>query len=297
MCDFNKEHRKNVVIKNGKIVLYTKIVKAVYRCIQSALLWYDLYVNKLKDMGFEINPYDKCTVNKMINVSQCTSDWYVEKNKISHKEAKVVENMFTIPKEKFGELTITKGNSRDVLGMNLRITKEKRVDIATRKQIKEAIEMFGEEIKGKLSTPAAKHLLWVYDTKPLLDQKRKYTPHSVTSKCLYITKRGRPDIDSTVAFLCKRVSKSNEDDWKKLERLLVFLKNTINDKSYIGVFNIESLYTWIDAAYAVHPDMISHTGEAILFRRGMLNCWSGKQNLNTNRKIEAEIVGVSDYLL
>ena len=61
------------------------------------------------------------------------------------------------------------------------------------------------------------------------------------------------------------MSQRNEYDWKKLERLLVFLKNTINNKRYIGVFDLESLCTWIDAACAVNIDMKSHTGGAILF--------------------------------
>ena len=98
---------------------------------------------------------------------------------------------------------------------------------------------------------------------------------------MYITKRGRPDINTTVAFLCTIVSKSNKDDWKKLEKLLILLKNTINDKRYIGVFNLESLYMWIYAAYDVHPDMKIHTWGEILFRRGMLHCWSVKQKINT----------------
>ena len=73
-------------------------------------------------------------------------------------------------------------------------------------------------------------MLWVDDKKPHLDQKRKDTLHSVTDKCLYITKKGRPDFDPTVVLLCTKVPKINEDDWKKLERLLIFLKNAINDK-------------------------------------------------------------------
>ena len=106
-------------------------------------------------------------------------------------------------------------------------------------------------------------MLWVDDTKTLLDQKRKYTLHIVTAKCLYTTKRGRPDINTTVAFLFTRVPKSNYDYWKKLDRLLIFLKNTIDDRRYIGILNLESLYTWIDSAYTVYPDMNSHTGGSI----------------------------------
>ena len=67
MFDVNEEHRKNVVINNGKRVLYMRVVRAIYGRTQSTLLWYDLYANKLEDMGFEINPYDKCIVKKMIN--------------------------------------------------------------------------------------------------------------------------------------------------------------------------------------------------------------------------------------
>ena len=114
---------------------------------------------------------------------------------------------------------------------------------------------------------------------------------------MYITKGGRPYIETAAEFLCTGVSKSNEDDWKKLERLLICLNSTIDDKRYIGVLNIESLYTWIYAAYAVHPDMKIQTGGAILFGRGMLHCRSVNQNLNNKSSTEAEIVGLSDYLL
>ena len=63
---------KNMVIKNGKIVLYMKLVRAIYEYLKPALLWYNLYPNTLKGMGFEINPYDKCIANKIINGNQCT---------------------------------------------------------------------------------------------------------------------------------------------------------------------------------------------------------------------------------
>ena len=144
----------------------------------------DLYANTLKDIGFKINPYEKCISNKTINRNQCTIGWYVDDNKISHKEEKSVDDMLTIFRETFGDLTITQGNSHDFLGMDLTTTKEKRVDIAMRKKIEEAIGIFREGIKGRVLTPASKHLLWIDDTKPPLDQKRKDTLHSVTDKCL-----------------------------------------------------------------------------------------------------------------
>ncbi|KAI2493969.1 Reverse transcriptase (RNA-dependent DNA polymerase) [Fragilaria crotonensis] len=54
--------------------------------------------------------------------------------------------------------------------------------------------------------------------------------------------------------------------------------------------------TWVDASYAVHPDMKSHTGGLLSFGTGGLVCKSGKQKLNTKSSTEAELVGASDYL-
>ena len=89
----------------------------------------------------EINPYEKCIANKIINGNQCTIGWYVDDNKISHKKTKVVNDMLTTFKEKSGDLSITRGNSHDFLGMDLtiKITKYKTVEINMEKKTKEAI--------------------------------------------------------------------------------------------------------------------------------------------------------------
>ena len=56
------------------------------------------------------------------------------------------------------------------------------------------------------------------------------------------------------------------------------------------------LYTWVDAAYAVHDDCKSHAGGAMPFGRCVFGTKSTKQKLNTKSSTEAEAVGVSDYL-
>ena len=72
MCLVNPEYTKHViyeVIRKGKNVkqLYVRVLRALYDCIESALLWYQLYPTTLQDMGFVFNPYDKCVANKIIN--------------------------------------------------------------------------------------------------------------------------------------------------------------------------------------------------------------------------------------
>jgi hypothetical protein len=38
--------------------------------MKSALLFYRKLVSELKKIGFEINPYDPCVANKMVNGTQ-----------------------------------------------------------------------------------------------------------------------------------------------------------------------------------------------------------------------------------
>ena len=77
---------------------------------------------------------------------------------------------------------------------------------------------------------------------------------------------------------------------------LIFCKNTIDDVRIIGATSVEDIFTWIDAAYAVHNDMISHTGGCMSLGIGTLHSKIAVQKLNTNSSTESEIVGVSKYL-
>ena len=63
-------------------------------------------------------------------------------------------------------------------------------------------------------------------------------------------KRARPDIEILVVFLCMRVRNPEEDDWKKLQCVLCWIKGTIDEVQYVGADDLKKLYTWVDAAYA-----------------------------------------------
>ena len=67
MCEVCSDYIPFVGIENGKRVLYLQLLKALYGCVKSALLWYDLFSGTLHEMGFELNPYDTCVANKTIN--------------------------------------------------------------------------------------------------------------------------------------------------------------------------------------------------------------------------------------
>jgi len=75
MCKVNPKYEKFMTIEKGKRVLYLQLLKALYRCVQLALLWYDLFTNTLKEAGFVLNPYDACVANRTVNGKQCTIVW------------------------------------------------------------------------------------------------------------------------------------------------------------------------------------------------------------------------------
>eukprot|EP00957_Ditylum_brightwellii_P109153 8326460-Ditylum_brightwellii.AAC.1 len=77
---------------------------------------------------------------------------------------------------------------------------------------------------------------------------------------MFLCKRGRQDVNPGVGFLSTKVKEATEEDWKKLLKMMGFLLYTINDKLILEADDSQTLTWYMDAAFAVHPDMKSHTG-------------------------------------
>ena len=86
-----------------------------------------------------------------------------------------------------------------------------------------------------------------------------------------------------------RVSNSDVDDWKKLKRVMTWLRQTRSDVRLIGATSVKELYTWVGAAFAVHDNMRSQTGGVMSFGYGMVHCRSNKQKLTTKSSTEVSI--------
>ena len=52
-----------------------------------------IYTSTLNDTDFELNPYDRCIVNKQIQGKQCTIAFYVDNNKVSHVKENIVDTL------------------------------------------------------------------------------------------------------------------------------------------------------------------------------------------------------------
>ena len=296
LCRMNPKYIPFVVIERGVKVLYVRLIKALYGCVQSALLWYELFTTTLQSMGFVLNPYDHCVANSDINGTQCTIAWYVDDTKISHADPEVVTSIISKIEERFGKMTVTRGKEHVFLGMRIRYTEQRTAVISMKEYLEEAIREFGLPISRVAATPAKRNLLEVDGTSAVLGNDRSKVFHSVSAKLLYVSIRARMDLLLATGFLCTRVSKSTVEDESKLKRLLEYVYGSLDLEYTIGADNMGQFRSWVDASYAVHPDMKSHTGGVISFGTGGIVCKSTKQKLNTKSSTEAEVVGASDYL-
>jgi hypothetical protein len=149
---------------------------------------------------------------------------------------------------------------------------------------------------GEAPSPAANHLLTVNNYNIKVDEKKAQFFHTNVAKMLFLCKRARPDLQTAVAFLSTRVKSCNEDDYKTLIRMLQFLRATREKILTLSAYSLHNVRWWVDASYAVHLDMKSHTGGAMPLGWGVIYGTSKRHKLNTNSSTKAELVGVDDVM-
>ena len=119
-----------------------KVLRAINGCIESALLWKNFYVNTLKYLRSSINIYDRCLYKKTIDGKQCNVVWYVDYNNLLHVDPNVVTDILEEIKKQFGDLVIIRGDTNDLLGVDIKIRKENKVELIMKHQIEDAVRKF-----------------------------------------------------------------------------------------------------------------------------------------------------------
>ncbi len=113
---------------------------------------------------------------------------------------------------------------------------------------------------------------------------------------LYLAKHARPDILTATSFLCTRVTKPTKADQRKLLRVIGYLKQTSDYKYTIAPNKPLQVIAYIDAAFATHKDLKSHSGVAIFVAGTLVYVGSIKQQCVTKSPTESELVALSDYV-
>ena len=299
LLDINpSEYQQYVYYERGQKILYVHILRAIYGMLISGILFYKKFRTSIEKIGYKVNPYDPCVANKTINNKQHTISWHVDDLKSSHVDSKVNDNFhkwLQLEYGKISEVSATRGKKHTYLGMTLDYTTPGEVKVDMIDYVEKMLEEFPMNLKGKVSSAANENLFRV-DVGKRLDSLKGEVYHTFVAKSLFLTKRARPDILTTVAFLCTRVREPTTLDWTKLVRLMDFLCKTKKDCLTLRSDGRRIAKWSIDAAFAVHPDMKSHSGMTMTLGRGAISSMSKKQKLNTRSSTEAELVAVDDGL-
>jgi hypothetical protein len=284
-----------VVSDQHKRVLYVQVLRDLYRMLVAALLWYMELKGDLETHGYIFNPYDPCVANKMIHKRRHTVRYHVDDLMCSHMDPKVntqFKKWLNQMYGKHGKVTTIRGDVHDYLGMTFDFSETGKVKIGMIDYMEAMVADFSTvfEPKDTAPTPTAENLfaegenlfaegenLFAEGKSEELDTDRDAEFHTFVAKGLFACKRARPDIHPTIAVLSTCVQKPNEEDWKRLHRLLRYINGTRKDKLILSADDLHVIKWYVDCAFAVHPDFKSHTGGSMTYGKGTPMSMSRKQ--------------------
>jgi hypothetical protein len=155
-------------------------------------------------------------------------------------------------------------------------------------------------VKKKLNiaktSAAPDDLLVVNEDAEKLSEEGATAFQNLVAKTLHVSKRARPDVSTAIAFLTTRVRAPNIDDWTKLSHLMEYLRVDRLCPLILSADGSGVLMWYVDASFAVHPNMRSHTGGVFTMGRGFPINSSTKQKLNTQSSTESELVAVDNMM-
>jgi hypothetical protein len=289
-----------LVQERGELTMYVELLKTLYGTMRAAQLFWERLSRQLDDWGFTPNPYDSCVVNKIVDGKQLTVAWHVDDLKISHIAAVVVDNLITNLDSEFGKetpLSKSWGKVHNYLGMTLDFATPGQVMITMIDYIKMICMDLPKDMIGSAATPAANHLFRTDDENAApLDKDRADLFIHLTMQLLFLSQRACPDIQTVVSFLCGCIQQPNNHDYRKLSRVMKYLQSTIDLPLVLSADGSGTPRWHIDASYAVHMDMRSHTGGVMMLGKGSVYSTLVKQKLVTRSSTEAEVVAVHDVM-
>ena len=213
------------VTEGNQKVLYVHITQAIYGMLVSAMLFYHKLTKALLSYCFELNPYDPCVVNKMVNSEELTICWHMDDLKSSHINPKVNDKFLQWIKDIFGQLRevkMTQGPLHDDLGMTLDYSVPGPVSIDMSHYVEKMVKEFPQEnLKGASVASLWNENLFMgqHDSAPLEKEQAKLF-HTMTMQELFLCKCGHLDIAPAIAYITTWVQRLNHTDWTKLCQMM-----------------------------------------------------------------------------
>jgi hypothetical protein len=130
--------------------LLVQCQNALYGTMVASQLYYHKFTKSLTSVGFKINPYDPCIVNKTVNGTQMTICFDVHDCKLSHCSSRANDNMIDWLRQEYesifedgaGQVTVRRGRVHKYFGMTLDYTIHGQVNILMFDYVNKIINAF-----------------------------------------------------------------------------------------------------------------------------------------------------------
>lgn len=145
LIEIDPGYREYVVYENGKRVLCTAILRAIYDMLIASLLFYKTIRGDLEGVGFIFNPYDPCVANREVEAKQQTIRFHVDELLSSHMNPKVNDDFLVWLKDIYGsykKCTSTRGKVHVYLGMTLDFSSKGKLKIRMDDCVSRMLEEF-----------------------------------------------------------------------------------------------------------------------------------------------------------
>ena len=176
-------------------------------------------------------------------------------------------------------LTIQRVKKLIYLGMELNIRGKVKVDIDMINNIEAMLKDISENMDRWENTPAATYMFNINKNAEKLTEKEAQFFHTTTAKILFTCKRSRSNVQTAVSFLCRCMKEPNSDNYKKLRRIIRYLRKTKNLVMRLQITDITMIKWWVGASFAAHPNMRGHTGEFMMIELSSLEHLTNKNSI------------------
>ena len=284
----------NFLTEKGELILC--LDRFIYGLKQSPYKFQLELQATLIGLGYEACANDECLFVKKVGPDISLLSTHVDDILQVSTNDTLIEELRTHLSTIFAQVTFN-DKADAYLGMSITTSDDLHTIRLSQKGLTEdIIRKFLKDETSSVKTPADSDLFEVdkLADKPDADDNNFI---SIVMSLMYLARLTRPDILLPVTYLASRAHCPNKDDYKKLGRIIRYLKGTVNEGTYIQCKDIR-LYCHCDASYGIHSDGRSHTGFILSLggSHSYLHARSLKQKVTALSSTDAEIIAVSDAM-
>ena len=245
-------------------------------------------------LGFTKNPYDECSFIRKTARGFDSILVYVDDLLLTSQSQETLTVIADVLRAKCKEVTLKVGFEHDFLGIHWNFATRGQVQLSMKGYVSNLLEKYGIDKKAK--TPATDMLFVSNPNCEKLTTTKQQLFHSCVMELHYLAKRIRGDILTAVSFCATRVQSPDQDDEKKLDRILSYLFGTRDRALILRIGPSTEVRAYVDASFGTYQDMKSVTGIIIMIGNACVFVKSSTQKIVTRSSTEAELVGLSDAL-